>query len=339
MKNFFDLKERQQRILLEQTAVRIGIPVQAVEKDLWVSTLLHIVFSLPFADKLVFKGGTSLSKSFGLIERFSEDIDLIVDRTLWGVDDDLTKKQIKKLRKSSSLFVRDAFATELSAAVENFGLASRCQILAEADGVGDNTYPEPRKIDIYYASLFAGYDYLQPKVMLEIGARSLFEPTVLTDIQSLVTREFPQIRTSVIFPEITTATPSKTFLEKVFLLHELFTTHRAENADRKSRHLYDLERMMDCDFALAAVADSELWDAISHHREVFMNMSGMDYTPDIRDRLLLLPPTAVRDIWAKDYRNMQDSMIYGHSLPFDALLERIELLQNRFRADRRNTTT
>ena len=97
--------------------------------------------------------------------------------------------------------------------------------------------------------------------------------------------------------------------------------------------------MMDCDFALAAVADSELWDAISHHREVFMNMSGMDYTPDIRDRLLLLPPTAVRDIWAKDYRNMQDSMIYGHSLPFDALLERIELLQNRFRADRRNTTT
>ena len=81
MNSYFSLRPSQQRTLITQTAVRLGLPEQAVEKDLWVSIILQLVFTLPFSDKLVFKGGTSLSKSFGLIERFSEDIDLVVDRS------------------------------------------------------------------------------------------------------------------------------------------------------------------------------------------------------------------------------------------------------------------
>jgi hypothetical protein len=81
MNSYFSLSASQQRTLITQTAVRLGLPEQAVEKDLWVSIILQLVFTLPFSDKLVFKGGTSLSKSFGLIERFSEDIDLVVDRS------------------------------------------------------------------------------------------------------------------------------------------------------------------------------------------------------------------------------------------------------------------
>jgi len=81
MNSYFSLSPSQQRTLIIQTAVRLGLPEQAVEKDLWVSIILQLVFTLPFSDKLVFKGGTSLSKSFGLIERFSEDIDLVVDRS------------------------------------------------------------------------------------------------------------------------------------------------------------------------------------------------------------------------------------------------------------------
>ena len=81
MNSYFSPSASQQRTLITQTAVRLGLPEQAVEKDLWVSIILQLVFTLPFSDKLVFKGGTSLSKSFGLIERFSEDIDLVVDRS------------------------------------------------------------------------------------------------------------------------------------------------------------------------------------------------------------------------------------------------------------------
>ena len=155
MSKFFELSTAQQRTIITQTSTRLGLPAQAIEKDLWVSTILQIVFTLPFADQLVFKGGTSLSKSFGLIQRFSEDIDLVVARSLFGLEGDLTKKEIKRLRKLSSLFVKNAFTEELNNAVFSYGLESFCRIVPEDDGEGDKTYPEPRKIDVFYNSLFA----------------------------------------------------------------------------------------------------------------------------------------------------------------------------------------
>lgn len=96
MNSYFTLTEEQQRRLLSQTAAMVGLPEQAVEKDLWVTTVLQVVFTLPYADKLLFKGGTTLAKS-GLIDRFSEDIDLAIDRSQFGFEGDLTKKQLKTL--------------------------------------------------------------------------------------------------------------------------------------------------------------------------------------------------------------------------------------------------
>ena len=129
---------------------------------------------------------------------------------------------------------------------------------------------------------------------------------------------------------ITTASPAKTFLEKAFLLHELFTTQKGDKAERKSRHLYDLEKMMDEPFAKEAISNNELWKTIAHHRKLFTSVLGVDYTPDIRKRIQLIPPSNVVAIWEKDYQEMQESMIYGDSLPFDKLLERIHILENRF---------
>lgn len=134
---------------------RIGLPSQAVEKDLWVTTILQIVFTLPFADKLIFKGGTSLSKVGKYISRFSEDIDLAMDRSQFGLEGDLTKRQIKKLRKASSIFVREEFYNALSNAIKQYGLDTLCTIEAEQDGEGDNTYPEPRKTWITYKSVIS----------------------------------------------------------------------------------------------------------------------------------------------------------------------------------------
>ncbi len=90
----------------------------------------------------------------------------------------------------------------------------------------------------------------------------------------------------------------KTFLEKVFLLHELFSVagHGA-NANRKSRHLYDLYQMMDKDFAKVAVKDDELWENIRYHREIFTSVKDMDYTPDVRKRIVLIPREDIYDLW------------------------------------------
>ncbi|MBR4722499.1 MAG: nucleotidyl transferase AbiEii/AbiGii toxin family protein, partial [Muribaculaceae bacterium] len=297
------------------------------------TAILQLVFTLPFADKLIFKGGTSLSKAWGVINRFSEDIDLAVDRSLFGLEGDLTKRELKKLRKSSSVFVREDFVNALRQTLEKFGLNKFCKLEAESDGEGDKTYPEPRKLFVYYNSaLTDAIDYIKPMVVLEIGSRSLSEPNEKIRIRSLIECEFPSIQTSLIDVKVATALPSKTFLEKVFLLHELFSIPgHGMNANRKSRHFYDLYRMMNKDFALTAVKDDELWETIRHHREIFTSVRDMDYSPDIRKRLVLVPREDIIDNWRRDYDIMCQAMIYGEKPTFNELMDAMRELERRFR--------
>lgn len=334
MNNFLQLPADKRRAIYEQVSLRLGIDdPKAIEKDIWVTGILQVVYALPYADKLVFKGGSSLSKIWNLISRFSEDIDLAIDRSIFGLEGDLTKKQLKRLRKAASLFVKDVFTVDLQNTINANGLTDYCTITADPDGEGDATYPEPRKVHIAYDSVFgnATPDYLQSEILLEIGARSLFEPTAKAKVKSLVS-ENSTIDTTVTNVDIISAVPEKTFLEKVFLLHELFTTDGCRTANRKSRHLYDLTRMMDKPFAKEAVQDDELWNTIHHHREVFTSIKDVDYTPDIRKRIVLLPPEEVLKVWQDDYKAMQESMIYGEHFTFEQLLSRMQELQKRFRS-------
>ncbi len=189
MNKFLLLPADTRRTIYEQVSLRLGIDdPKAIEKDIWVTGILQAVYTLPYADKLVFKGGSSLSKVWNLISRFSKDIDLAIDRSIFGLEGDLTKKQLKKLRKASSLFVKEVFAVDLQRIVNEKGLTDHCTITPDPDGEGDATYPEPRKVHIAYESVFGntGPDYLQSEVLLEIGARSLFEPTAKAKVKSLV---------------------------------------------------------------------------------------------------------------------------------------------------------
>lgn len=334
MNNFLQLPADKRRVIYEQVGLKMGIDEpKAIEKDVWMTGILQTVFTLPYADRLVFKGGSSLSKIWNLISRFSEDIDLAIDRSVFGLEGDLTKKQLKKLRKASSLFVKDVFTADLQRAIQDNGLAGQCRVSADPNGEGDATYPEPRKVHIAYESVFenAAPDYLQPEVLLEIGARSLFEPTARTKVKSLISKH-TSLDTTVADVNIISAVPEKTFLEKAFLLHELFITDGCRTANRKSRHLYDLMKMMDKPFAQKALSDDELWQAIHHHRELFTSVKGVDYTPDIRNRIVLLPPEEVMKVWQEDYKAMQESMIYGEHISFEQLLARIQELQTRFRS-------
>ena len=317
-------------MVLTQAANRTGLPVQAVEKDLWVTVVLQMVFTLPISNHLVFKGGTSLSKVWNVISRFSEDIDLAIDPSIWGFEGDLTKKQIKRLRKASSIFVRDKLCQSLQEVIAVNGMEQWLQVEADPDGEGDGTYPEPRVIHIRYKSLFdEDLPYLHSEVKLEVGARSLLEPTAEATVKSVLENVLP-ISTTIKQVIIPTALAEKTFLEKAFLLHELFSSQTSREANRKSRHLYDLAQMMNTDIATRAIANNELWNAIHHHRELFTSMSGVDYTPDIRKRIVLLPPNDVIDDWRNDYKDMQSSMIYGEKPTFEALIAKMKELEEMF---------
>ena len=265
-----------------------------------------------------------------MIHRFSEDIDLAIDPSIWGFEGDLTKKQIKRLRKASSLFVRDELCQSLKEAVTEAGMEKWLQVEADPDGEDDETYPEPRVIHIRYKSLFdEDLPYLHSEVKLEVGARSLLEPTADAAVTSVLEDALP-ISTTVRQVMIPTALAEKTFLEKAFLLHELFSSQTSREANRKSRHLYDLAQMMSTDIAARAIANDELWNTIHHHRELFTSMSGVDYTPDIRKQIRLLPPDDVIDDWRNDYKDMQSSMIYGEKPIFEELMRKMEELENRF---------
>ena len=327
---YFELTTAQQRTILEQAAIKQGLPKQAIEKDLWVTAILQFLFSLPCAENLVFKGGTSLSKVWNLISRFSEDIDLAIDRAIFELEGDLTKKQVKKLRKASSLFVRDTLYQQLVEAINQTSLKDLCQIEPEPDGEGDSTYPEPRSIFIRYKSVFDDkLDYISPIVKVEAGARSLLEPYTETTITSMVEEAFSAISTTISGVMVKTAIAEKTFLEKAFLLHELFSVNNNVEARRRSRHIYDLYMMMQQGIADKAISNDELWQTIHHHRSTLTSMNGVDYSEDIRKNIQLIPPKESLANWKKDYEEMSSAMIYGKKPTFEELLEsmnRLELL-------------
>ena len=329
---YFELTTAQQRTILEQAAIKQGLPKQAIEKDLWVTAILQFLFSLPCAENLVFKGGTSLSKVWNLISRFSEDIDLAIDRAIFELEGDLTKKQVKKLRKASSLFVRDTLYQQLVEAINQTSLKDLCQIEPEPDGEGDSTYPEPRSIFIRYKSVFDDkLDYISPIVKVEAGARSLLEPYAETAITSMVEETLPTISTIIKDVKVKTAIAEKTFLEKAFLLHELFSVNNMVEARRRSRHIYDLYMMMQQGIAEKAISNDELWQTIHHHRSTLNSMQGVDYTPDIRKRIQLVPPMECRDNWQSDYVDMVTAMIYGTHPSFDVLMESMRNLELLFK--------
>lgn len=330
MNNYFQLTKEQQIKILTQVANKTGLPLQAIEKDLWVTTILQIVFDLPLAKSLVFKGGTSLSKVWKVIHRFSEDIDLSINPSLWDLNGDLTKKQIKRLRKISSIYVRDELSHSIRESVKANNLEKWLQVEAEPDGEGDNTYPEPRVIHIRYKSLFdKNLPYLLSEVKLEVGARSLIEPAKKAIVTSILEDELP-IRTSIAPVQIPTAIPEKTFIEKAFLLHELFSSKIPKDVNRKSRHLYDLAQMMNTEILNHAVSNDVLWNTIQHHRKIFTGISGVDYTEDVRKHIKLLPPEDNIENWRKDYQEMQSSMIYGKKPKFEELMGWMEKLENIF---------
>lgn len=332
MNKFLKLSDEQRRNVFNTMASNIGLPAQVLEKDFWVTAVLQTIFALPIAEHLVFKGGTSLSKGWKLIERFSEDIDLAFDPVLLGMPrGSLTKRQIKKLRKSSSLYVQDQLTPMLRKMIEQQGLSTFVTVNAQPNGEGDGTYPEPRQVYIHYKTVFSeSLSYLRPDIVLEISARSLLEPTKSIIIRSEIGEYLPI--EPITDSKIHTAIPEKTFLEKAFLLHELFSAPaNGATAARRSRHLYDLYMMKDTEFGRRAIKDDNLWESIRHHREIYTAVRDVDYTPDVRKRIQLVPRKELLNVWQADYAAMKEAMIYGQKPSFEQLLEAMTELENEFK--------
>ncbi len=316
--------------ILNQASNISGLPAIAIEKDWWVTLALKASFELKYSPSIVFKGGTSLSKGWNLIERFSEDIDLAIDRKFFGFEGDISKSQIKNLRKASCEFISTTFLEDLTKKLTEWKVIDECKLNAQPIVDSDK---DPQVIEIHYNSVFDKSDYLPQRVLIEVSSRSLMEPSESREINSILSAAFSdQAFTTEAF-SISTVLPQRTFLEKIFLLHEEFSQDTAKiRIDRLSRHLYDLEKLMDTEHGKAAIKDTELYKGIVTHREKFNPLRGLNYSNHIPSKIKIIPPATVIKEWEKDYQAMTQNMIYGDPLNFDNLIKRIQDLQERINA-------
>ena len=335
IKEWFSLSEERRKEIFNQTSQRAGLPASSIEKDWWVTMMLKTVFELDLSEHLVFKGGTSLSKGWNLINRFSEDIDFAINMTYLGYNGEPTGQNITRLRKASYAFTNTKLRESLEAKLKQNGFIDY-EIQPNEE---KNTSADPHSLLIVYKSLTDRSEYISPNVKLEIGARSQMEPWESREIQSFVGYHFKEQKFADSPASIRTVIPTRTFLEKAFLLHEEFQRPPDKmRSERMSRHLYDLERIMDTDHGHEALKDPELYNNIIDHRMTFTRMDGVDYGTHQPDKIDFIPPQNIIKEFEKDYKGMRESMIYGDSLTFDKLIERMEELRNRFRAINKKPT-
>ena len=328
---YANLSNEQKLNVLNQVNAKNGQDPQTIEKDWWVTQVLRVLFSQPYAEHLSFKGGTSLSKAWNIIERFSEDIDIAISREYLGFAGELSRTQVSdKLRRAACSFVREKMQNDVREGLVAMGIAPDKFIVHVNITSVSTTDPEVIYVD--YQSALPNSEYIAHTVKVEVGGRSMSEPLQSVMLSSIIDATFPNA--AFVEPPfaVSVVRPERTFLEKVMLLHEEFAKSMAEvRTERMSRHLYDLERMLHTDIAERALNDEKLYRAVVEHRRKFVNLKGFDYDTLYPQSLSLAIPADVLPLWRKDYENMQGSMIYGKSVSFDELLTEIRQLNARIR--------
>lgn len=326
MREFAALSQADRADALVIAARKKGMHPAIIEKDFWVCWTLDYLFGeSAYKDSIAFKGGTSLSKGFDLIERFSEDIDLIFDWRLLGYEANApwekrsnTKQDefVKRINEDAASFLREKLMPEMQAYIEKQNVANSVLQIDEKD---------PQTLRFFYPQSFSDNSILQ-EIRLETGALAAWTPTVLAYIDPYISEEFPgvfsQPRTSVL-----TVAPERTFWEKATILHkEAFRTN-GRFPSRYSRHYYDLYKLAHSDVKERALKDVELLKSVVDFKMTFWRSNIARYDLCVPGTLRLVPPEDAVSLIEQDYESMRH-MIFGEALDFDELMLGISQLES-----------
>jgi hypothetical protein len=325
--------------LFGETAARMGVATRIVEKDFWVCfTLLHL-FGLRFRPALLFKGGTSLSKAFHLIDRFSEDIDLALDRTglgFGGAEDPLVlsgksrRRQIDKLAAACGSTVRErlepALRAALGIALGPEGWALECA--SKEDEQVDLLFRYPQTLP---PEDYGALSYVGPHVVMEIGARSDQEPSLKVAITSYAAEQYPDYFRQ---PEATVRVlaSERTFWEKATILHA--ENGRPVEGDgprawtQISRHAYDLFMMERRGVAERALERLDLLEAVARHKRAFFSAAWAGYENAQPGSIRLVPRGEFARAVERDYAAMRP-MFFGAPPSFEEIMKTLEELEKR----------
>lgn len=328
MDTFLQMPADRRRRLCEEAQAVLGLPAESIEKDFWVCWTLRELFAFPdIGPQLTFKGGTSLSKCWRLIERFSEDIDLVVDREALGFGGDNAPQQagisgkererrLEALKAAAQAHVRNILKPALGTVLKQKLPANMHWTLTEeqsADGTVNLLFA--------YPGALLPRSGLIPIVKIEPGARSDTEPTETPEIRSYLEQALPKAIPVSSFTARTVA-PPRTFWEKAMLLHE--ETYRESGSGPKpglSRHYYDLHCLIKAGVATKAAADLELFGRIAAHRAVFFRKKKEAQESLKPGSLRLVPFETTLAAWRQDYEKMRITYFFGDVPTFDEILK------------------
>lgn len=316
MYDLANLPKNELDAILQEVSSAKGLSKAIVEKDLWVCTVLDYLFTKsPWRDHLAFKGGTSLSKAYNLIERFSEDIDLILDWRVIGYDKteplkEHSANQQDKLNKEILTKTSEFLQTTLIPRIEEdlSRLINRdLQIIYEDDAV-----------IIGYGNAYADASILHV-IRLEIGALAAWTPTQIATIRPYIAEAYPE-QFGDAFVKVRTTTPERTFWEKITILHrEAFRPETSPLPPRMSRHYYDVYRMAKLGVLDRALQDPDLLDQVVTFKAKFYPQKWAHYELAKLGTLRLVPPDHNLKPLQRDYAAMA-GMIYGERPEFDELM-------------------
>lgn len=325
---FLHLPVSERREILQTAATRLGPQATVLEKDVWVCWTLQTLFSMPDAHPMAFKGGTSLSKIYGAINRFSEDVDVTLDYRAFDDDfdpfaADVSNSAVKKFSKRLKGYVLQYAGDVVAPYIE-----AQLQALPRPEEYGIEVSNDGEKIWVQYPSAVeSGDDYLKSSILIELGGRNVIDPnerhTVTPDISELVTDlDLPS-------GEVVVLSPERTFWEKATLIHvECNREEFKSDAQRLSRHWYDLRMLAEHASGKAAINNRPLFEDVVRHKQVFFNASYANYEACLANELRLIPGDDAIAELRTDYKKMLDAgMMYGRSPSFDDIIAGIREIE------------
>ena len=327
MRDIARLSEKDKKALFHNTAAKMGMTDAIIEKDFWVCFMLDYLFHrCQWKNNIAFKGGTSLSKSYGLIERFSEDIDLILDWRVLGYEKDEPWEERSNTKQD--IFNKEA-GTKTEAFLKNEFMPAVIADLKNELGCNVNCYIEdddPQTVVFAYNRSFDDNSIL-PVIRLEIGALAAWTPAAEKTITPYAAEQYGRLFKQP-STEILTVLPKRTFWEKVTILHR--EAYRPENSTvptRYSRHYYDLYCMVNSSVKTEAFADLDLLDKVVRFKDKFYRCSWAKYDEAKPGAMKLIPSEKNIKVLKDDYEHMKN-MIYGEKPDFGVILEAVKKLED-----------
>ena len=326
--DYFDLSLSDQAELLQSLAPIMGRRAEILEKDIWLCQVLGILFRLPCCKPMAFKGGTSLSKVYKAIDRFSEDIDVTVDyRSLLTDAPELEAITTHSQRSKLS----DALKAALTTHVIDELIPALRQALATAiptQTTSIEVSEDAEKLWVFYPSAVENNDaYVRPSILIEFGGRNSILPHSTLIICPDIAEHVP----SLILPvaQVSVLSATRTFWEKATLMHvECHRPALRPSAQRLSRHWYDLARLADHEVGQQALQDTDLLRDVLHIKETFYRNGFSHYDRCTTGGLRLIPDAPLLEALCQDYQAMLAAqMFYGDALEFENIVARLRNLE------------